>query len=61
MAGIKNMKPAELADVLMKKYKIFTVAIDSPSVKGCRITPNIYTTPADLDHLLNALNDLRKV
>jgi selenocysteine lyase/cysteine desulfurase len=59
--GIKGMKPADLAAALMNKNKIFTVAIDSvnANVHGCRITPNIYTTPEDLDHLVNALNDLR--
>ncbi|HVT85825.1 MAG TPA: aminotransferase class V-fold PLP-dependent enzyme, partial [Chitinophagaceae bacterium] len=59
--GIKGMKPADLAAVLMNKYKIFTVAIDNEkaNVHGCRITPNIYTTPEDLDHLVSALNELR--
>jgi selenocysteine lyase/cysteine desulfurase len=39
----------------MKKYQIFTVAIDNESVKGCRITPNIYTTPSELDQFVKAL------
>jgi len=53
--GIKGMKPGDLADILMKKYKIYTVAIDYAGVHGCRITPNIYTTPAELDVLITAL------
>jgi len=53
--GVKSMKPADLAKMLMDKYKIFTVAIDGQSVHGCRITPNIYTTPAELDVLVEAL------
>ncbi len=56
--GIKGMKPADLADVLMKKYKIFTVAIDYANVQGCRITPNVYTTPKELDQLVQALKEL---
>ncbi len=53
--GVKGMKASEVADMLMKKYKIFTVPIDGQSVNGCRITPNIYTTPAELDVLVEAL------
>ncbi|MFA6127862.1 MAG: aminotransferase class V-fold PLP-dependent enzyme [Bacteroidales bacterium] len=53
--GVKGMKASEVAEMLMKKYKIFTVAIDGQNVNGCRITPNIYTTPADLDVLVEAL------
>jgi len=57
-AGIKGMKPAELAETLLQKYKIYTVAIDYANVQGCRITPNIYTTPAELDQLVKALTEL---
>ena len=56
--GIKGMKPAELADTLLKKYKIYTVAIDYANVHGCRITPNIYTTPNELDQFVKALTEL---
>lgn len=56
--GIRNMKPALLAETLFKKYKIYTVAIDYANVQGCRITPNIYTTPAELDQLVKALKEL---
>ncbi len=56
--GIKTMKPADLADALMKKYKIYTVAIDYANVQGCRITPNIYTTPKELDQFVMALKEL---
>jgi selenocysteine lyase/cysteine desulfurase len=56
--GIKNMKPADMARTLMEKYKIFTVAIDGNKVHGCRITPNIFTTPAELDVLVKALTEM---
>ena len=59
--GIKGMKPADLADTLFKKYKIYTVAIDYANVFGCRIAPNIYTTPKELDQLVIALKELSKV
>jgi selenocysteine lyase/cysteine desulfurase len=58
--GIKNMKPAVLAERLMKEHKIFTVAIDYANVRGCRITPNLYTTTKELDVFVDALNTLSK-
>lgn len=57
--GIKGMKPAELSDLLFKKYKIYTAAIDGAGVHGCRITPNVYTNTADLDVLVNALTETK--
>ncbi|HVM87512.1 MAG TPA: aminotransferase class V-fold PLP-dependent enzyme [Puia sp.] len=56
--GIENMKPALLAETLLKKYKIYTVAIDYANVHGCRITPNVFTTTQELDVLVNALKEL---
>ncbi|MDZ4715871.1 MAG: aminotransferase class V-fold PLP-dependent enzyme [Cytophagales bacterium] len=56
--GIKNMKPADLADSLLKKYNIYTVAINRGIVQGCRITPNLYTTPDELDVFVKALTEL---
>jgi selenocysteine lyase/cysteine desulfurase len=56
--GIKGMKPQEMAETLLKKYKIYTVAIDGAGVQGCRITPNIYTTPKELDVFIKALSEL---
>lgn len=56
--GVKGMKPQELADTLLKKYKIYTVAIDGAGVHGCRITPNLYTTTLELDTFVAALKDL---
>jgi selenocysteine lyase/cysteine desulfurase len=59
--GIKNMNPGLLAKTLLKKYKIYTVAIDGANVHGCRITPNLYTTLQDLDVLVKALDEMAKV
>ncbi len=58
--GIKGMKPAILAERLMKEHKIFTVAIDYANVHGCRITPNLYTTTKELDQFVQALHSLAK-
>ncbi|CAN5464690.1 aminotransferase class V-fold PLP-dependent enzyme [soil metagenome] len=58
--GIKGMKPKDLADTLLNKYKIWTVAIDNDkaNVHGCRITPNLYTTTKELDVFVNAMTEL---
>jgi selenocysteine lyase/cysteine desulfurase len=58
--GINRMKPADLADRLLRQYKIYTVAIDSAGVQGCRITPNLFTLPEELDTLVDALTALAK-
>ncbi len=59
-AGIEGLAPARLAEVLLEEYGIYTVAIDSASVQGCRITPNVFTTEAELDRLVVALKELGK-
>ena len=57
--GVKHMKPSDMAKELLEKYKIYTVAIDTAGVHGCRITPNVYTTTGELDALVNALKEMK--
>jgi len=57
---VKGLKPADLSDKLFKNYKIYTAAIDGAGVHGCRITPNVYTSTAELDVLVKALNELKQ-
>ena len=56
--GVAGMKPAELAKVLLEKYKIFTVAIDGAGVHGVRVTPQVYTAASELDAFVGALREL---
>ena len=56
--GISKMKPELLAQRLFKDFKIFTVAIDYANVQGCRITPNVFTTIAELDYFIKAIKTL---
>ncbi|MFI5221485.1 MAG: aminotransferase class V-fold PLP-dependent enzyme, partial [Bacteroidia bacterium] len=58
--GIKNLKPTEMAETLLKKYKIYTVAIDGKGVQGCRITPNVFTATDELDQLVKALKEMAR-
>jgi len=52
------MEPSVLAKRLLDEYKIFTVAIDSANVQGCRITPNVFTLTGELDVFVNALKEM---
>lgn len=56
--GIEGLKPKDLAERLLREYKIWTVAIDGAGVHGCRITPNIYTTLAELDTFVKAITEI---
>ena len=57
--GVKGMKPSDLAETLLKKYSIYTVAIDGANVHGCRITPNLFTTVEELDLFVKALGEMK--
>ena len=56
--GLSNMSPSAMSKVLFEKYKIFTVAIDYANVKGCRISPNIFTTTYELDKFVIAVKEM---
>lgn len=56
--GVVGIKPSELAKILFEKYKIFTVAIETKTVNGVRVTPNIYNTFNELDQFVNALKTI---
>ncbi len=59
--GVEGMTPGELASTLLSTYRIWTVAIDSANVRGVRVTPQLFTTTAELDTLVRALQDLARV
>ena len=56
--GIDGIEPKELSKRFLEEHKIWTVAINRIGVKGCRITPNIYTTPTELDAFIEAIKVL---
>ena len=51
----KGYSPADFAKHLMQKFRIFTVGIDHPVVKGVRITPHLSNTKEDIQLLIQAL------
>lgn len=56
--GIEGMEPSELSKRLMEEHKIWTVAIKRVNVEGVRVTPNVYTTTAELDAFVAAIRVL---
>ncbi|MCB9245657.1 MAG: aminotransferase class V-fold PLP-dependent enzyme [Flavobacteriales bacterium] len=58
--NIPKLDPAALSSKLLKDHGIWTVAIDRPGVKGCRITPNIYTSLEELDRFVDALTTIAR-
>ncbi len=56
--GVEGKAPADLAKILLDKYRIFTVAIDGAGVHGVRVTPQVFTTTAELDQFVKALQEI---
>lgn len=56
--SVKNMSASELAEKLWTKYKIFTVAIEHPAVKGVRITPHCFTSVKEIDFFIQAVKEI---
>ncbi len=56
--GIESMVPTDMAKRLLDEYKIWTVGINMESVRGCRISPNVYTTTEELDALVSAIKEM---
>ena len=59
--GITGIAAGSLAKTLLDKYKVWTVAIDGAGVHGVRVTPQVYTSTAELDTFVQALNALAAV
>ena len=58
--AIEDIPPHDLARQLMDEHKIWTVAIVRPTagIHGVRITPHVFTTTAELDALVSALEKI---
>jgi selenocysteine lyase/cysteine desulfurase len=52
---IEGVEPYALHDYLMNSHKIFTTPIIHEDFRGTRITPNLYTTTAELDRFCEVL------
>lgn len=56
--SIKGLTPAQLDQQLYNQYKIHTVGIVWENISCVRITPHVYTRPADLDLLVLAIQKI---
>jgi selenocysteine lyase/cysteine desulfurase len=56
--GVQGLAPNDLARILLEKYKVYTVAINGAGVRGVRVTPQVYTSTAELDTFVRALKEL---
>lgn len=52
---IDGKTPAQVDSYLFEKFKIHAVGIVWENISGVRITPNVYTLPADLDVLMEGI------
>lgn len=55
LIGVGNHKPYFVDNTLLSRYHIHTVGIIHEHVSGNRVTPNVYTTKAELDLLAEGL------
>lgn len=58
--GFDRQIPSSLAGDLLSKYKIHVTTATRAEVNGIRISPNVFTSVAEVDLLANALAELVK-
>jgi len=49
LVHVEGLDPGALASWMMEKHRIVVVAIKHPEFDGLRVTPNVYTTLAEVD------------
>jgi selenocysteine lyase/cysteine desulfurase len=60
LVSVEGKKAPALADELWKQHRILVVAIVHKDFEGLRVTPNVYTTPREIDIFANAMEKLIK-
>jgi len=56
--SVDGMTPSELENALFDRHKIHTVGIVWENISCVRVTPHVYTSIADLDRLVRALEEI---
>ena len=56
--GIEGIPPAVLVRHLWSKHRIHCIAIGRADINALRITPNVYTTPREIDMFVDAMEDV---
>jgi isopenicillin-N epimerase len=60
LVSVEGKKAPALAEELWKQHRILVVAIVHKDFEGLRVTPNIYTTPREIDIFASAMEKLIK-
>ncbi|MFI5209826.1 MAG: aminotransferase class V-fold PLP-dependent enzyme [Gemmatimonadales bacterium] len=55
LVHVEGIDPGKLGGWLMDRYKIVSTPIVHPEFNGLRVTPNVYTTPAEVDTFTEAM------
>jgi len=55
LVHVDGIDPGKLGGWLMDRYKIVSTPIVHPEFNGLRVTPNVYTTPAEVDTFTQAM------
>lgn len=55
LIGVDGIDPGKLAAYLFDRHRILTVAIHHEGYSGIRVTPNVYTTPREIDVFIGAM------
>jgi selenocysteine lyase/cysteine desulfurase len=50
-----TIEPGKLGDALLSKYNIFVTPITGPGISGIRVSSNVYTSTAEIDHFCDAV------
>jgi isopenicillin-N epimerase len=55
LVHVEGIDPGKLGGWLMDRYRIVSTPIVHPEFNGLRVTPNVYTTPAEVDTFTEAM------
>ncbi|GAB4243219.1 MAG: aminotransferase class V-fold PLP-dependent enzyme [Acidobacteriota bacterium] len=54
---VEGLNSGDLGAFLWRKYRILTTTVRHAEFEGIRVTPSLYTTPAELDRFCDAVRD----
>ncbi len=57
---IMGVAPNDLRDFLWDEHKIITIAVNHEEFRGIRVSPSVYTTPAELDRFVEVMDRVAK-
>jgi isopenicillin-N epimerase len=58
--GIEDIPPGEITQKLWQQWRIIVTPINHAEYAGVRVTPNVYTTLADVDTFADAMETLAR-